>query len=296
MTSLPPAVAENQLTEYNRTSLFNKPITERNEDEEKEIEPSLPYTSRTLFSFGVITIKLFLPAFMAACFTGMFYFWKDLIFHVGPYYIDSDAQPAWLSILLPLTYITGIILVGILLAALASIGLFNFRSGLMDYFSIGFFHWYIFTDILYGWVQMYMSPLSGTGLYMWWMRLMGADIGNESYVDIPGGLREVNNIIMKERSVLLTRFIYAHYIDHGKLQFAPVVIGSEVCINKECMIMPLTTYEDNTTLRPYSSTIKGQVFTTNRIFQGHPAVKAFDSKLESVDDTVYTPMQDTKDY
>ncbi len=67
--------------------------------------------------------------------------------------------------------------------------------------------------------------------------------------------------------------------------------------------MPLTIYEDGSALRAYSSTIKGQVFSSNRIFQEHPAGKAFDTKAAAkaaaaggmrdsmqVDSVVHTPL------
>jgi len=262
-----------------RQSLFNDPsITPPT--------PEIPYWRRFGFTFGVVSIKIVLPAIMALAYSGVFYCYRDLIF-------QNTTDPVWLALYIPLTYLTGTVIVTILLVLLSSIGFLNFRSGLMDYFSVGFFHWYICTDILFGWMQMIMGPLSGTGLYIAMFRLMGADIGEGAYIDIPGGLRELNNIILGDYAVLLTRFIYAHYIDNGKLQFAPVIIESEATINKETMVMPLTTYEMGSTMRPYSSTIKGQLFGVLKIYQGHPASKAFDSLPPAVavgGDTVMTPM------
>lgn len=231
--------------------------------------PEIPFWRRFGFTVGVISVKIVLPAIMALTYSGVFYLYSDLIY--------KQSDPVWLALYIPLTYLTGTIIVSVLLVLLSSVGFLNFRSGLMDYFSIGFFHWYICTDILFGWMQMIMGPLSGTGLYINMFRWMGADIGDGAYIDIPGGLRELNNIVLGDDGVLLTRFIYAHYIDNGKLQFAPVIIENEATINKETMVMPLTTYEMGSTMRPYSSTIKGQLFGAHRVFQGHPAAKAFDS-------------------
>jgi hypothetical protein len=52
----------------------------------------------------------------------------------------------------------------------------------MDYFSVGFFHWYIMTDIQYGWMQMLLALLSGTRFYVSMLRWMGADIGKDTYI------------------------------------------------------------------------------------------------------------------
>ena len=143
-------------------------------------------------------MKLLLPAVMALCFTGVLYFWKYLVLQVS--------SSVWLAVLLPLTYLSGTLLVTMLLLFFASIGRYssycglfshvdsiistydlsigflNFRSGLMDYFSVGFFHWYIMTDIQYGWMQMLLALLSGTRFYISMLRWMGADIGQDTYI------------------------------------------------------------------------------------------------------------------
>ncbi len=225
------------------------------------------------FSPVVLLTKLFLPLLLWLGYTTIF---EILILIFGLEDIGDGDSALALIYVIPLVYAIGSTWLLLWLYVMRKLQLLNFRSGIMDYWSIGFYHWYIFTDILFGWIQMIMSPMAGTGIYISFFRLMGASLGDDVYIDIPGGLREVNNIIMEDGAVLLTRFIYAHYIDHGKLQFAPVIIGADAVINKDCMVMPLTTYEDNVSIRAYSSTIKGQVFGANKVFQGHPASKTFD--------------------
>ena len=285
------------MSQFNRPSLFSDaqlkdasavPMRESwfRDTELESMAANQASSNRYLFSASVILVKIAIPMVMYVGFTEAFLLWEHWLFHqvLG----DAHTDATWYGLMIPCTYFSGIVIVGLFLYILAWFGLFNFRSGMMDYYSIGFFHWYIFTDIMFGWVQMVMSPASGTAFYSWWMAWMGATVGNNAYVDMPGGLREVTNIIIDEESVLLTRFIFAHYIDHGKLQFAPVVISSDVCINKECMIMPLTTYESGVSLRPYSSTIKGQTFGSDRIFQGHPATKMFAVKPQEASIPAYS--------
>jgi amino acid adenylation domain-containing protein len=261
-----------------RMSLFHDAAEESSFD-------STPLVQRVMFSYVVYVAKLILPFAAFIIYTTILLCWKNDVFQTGDW--------TWLIILLPLTYLVAIFFVAMLLLLLTSLGLLNFRSGLMNYYSLGFLHWYIFTDVVFGWMQMIMTPISGTGLYITLLRVMGAEVGEGVYVDILGGLREVNNIVLRSGSVLLSRFIYAHYIDNGKLQFAPVIINENVCINKECMIMPLTTYEKQVTLRPYSSTVKGQIFQAHRIYQGHPATYVFDGSWQprdNLDSVTLTPL------
>ena len=128
---------------------------------------SLFFRSRGLFSLSVWTVKLILPTVVFLGFSAIFFFWDKFIFaDYVQLFEGNSSSPIWLAAILSLTYSSGILLVAMILFILSRVGLMNFRSGLMDYYGLGFFHWYIFTDIQYGWIQLIMSPLSGTAVYL----------------------------------------------------------------------------------------------------------------------------------
>jgi hypothetical protein len=65
-------------------------------------------------------------------------------------------------------------------------------------------------------------------------------------------------------------FSLISYIDRGLLQFCPVRIHNGVIINPGATVQPLTEYRENSCLRPFAVTIKGQSLNENTSYSGNP--------------------------
>jgi hypothetical protein len=89
--------------------------------------------------------------------------------------------------------------------------------------------------------------------------LVGAKVGSGTFID-PGweGLLEIDNLKIGKNCIILTPNIHGHFVDHNKLQFAPLKIGNECRANLGSTIMPFTTIVDRITLLSQCTTTKGQ--------------------------------------
>jgi hypothetical protein len=81
----------------------------------------------------------------------------------------------------------------------------------------------------------------------------------------------VQNWEVGDGAVIMSANVSGHYIDHHKLQFAPVVVQSNVCVNVGATLQPLTQYHAGCTLRPYTTSIKGMSFKSGKVYAGNPS-------------------------
>eukprot|EP00927_Polykrikos_kofoidii_P030667 TRINITY_DN26395_c0_g1_i1.p1 TRINITY_DN26395_c0_g1~~TRINITY_DN26395_c0_g1_i1.p1 ORF type:complete len:2324 (-),score=348.81 TRINITY_DN26395_c0_g1_i1:181-6945(-) len=233
---------------------------------ENSLAPCWKYAA---FSLATVLCQVAVPAAMMACWVGLFFFWADLV-------LDGvhEAQKLYLLAIMPCVLFTGVGGICVFMWVMNVLGAFYSQSGETEYFSIRFFKWHLFSEILYSWTNRVMSAFAGTRVYTAWLASMGAEIGAGVFIDVrSGGFREVDHMKIEAGAVLLTQNVHAHYIDHGKLQFAPVYIGRGACINDGSYVMPLTRYEPNCVLRPYTCTTKGQIVLPDSVVEGNPAVR-----------------------
>jgi [acyl-carrier-protein] S-malonyltransferase len=226
------------------------------------------------YVFLTLTIQLMMPVLVGSCYGGIYYAISLLL----KTYIDEDDATFKLIAQigsLPVIYFIGSITLVFMLKLIQMCGLGSFQVGQTSFFSWRFFFWHIFADLVYFCTTSIMYPFSGTFLYCWWLRFMGAKIGKRVFISPEGGgFRELDFMDIGDDAVLLTPHIHAHYTDHGRLQFAPIKIGKNAVVNYGASIMPLTKYGEGCHLRPFANTVKGQECNAKSGYWGNPCVKA----------------------
>jgi len=223
-----------------------------------------------LYVVATLLLQCLGPFLMAVSFGGAYVLITGLLTVLWEGW--DDIPHLRVVLMLPVYLIGGICLI-VLLSAFAYTGLTDFRQGSSNFFSVRFLLWHIFADVIYTCSSTVLYPFSGTEIYVWWLRAMGAKVGKRVFISPEqGGLREINFLDIGDNAVVLTANLHAHYMDHGKLQFATVKIDSDVCVNVGCTVLPLTHYGEGCTLRPFTCTVKGQKFEAGRVYAGNPGV------------------------
>ena len=170
-----------------------------------------------------------------------------------------------------ITYLLGVLSFVLLLSFATRLGLASFQSGSSGYYTPRFIVWWYFL-----WYNRFCSglllyPFHGTFLFNIWLRLIGASIGARCYIDpTVAGWLEMDGIKIEDDSFVITPNVHGHFVDHGKLQFAPVTIGKRARINDGATVMPFTDISANVTLLTQCTTIKGLTLDSG-IYMGNVA-------------------------
>lgn len=214
-----------------------------------------------IYIITMILIQGCLPLIIGAAYGSIYY---CLTLWLG------DMRIEFLLASVPIIYIMGSFVLMLCMKLMQLIG-GSFSIGTADFFSFRFFYWHVFADMVYLCTSTIIYPFSGTQIYCFWLRFMGAKIGKNVFISPEnGGFREIDFMTIGNDCCLLTPNIHAHYTDHGKLQFCPVVLEDGCEINPGATIMPLTMYKKNSRLRPYAVTVKGQHCKEDTEYVGNP--------------------------
>jgi hypothetical protein len=165
-----------------------------------------------LFNFVAVSLNLLKLPFIVSVFLG-FYFAIDPLLDA----LHSAIVRAFVSGLI--TYLLGSCAIALSLAALTRSRIASFRQGYTGYYTARFIVWWFCQ-----WLNRFCSglllyPFHGTNVYIMWLRLMGAKIGNNCFIDPgPNGIFEIDNLVVGNDSIILTPNIHGHFVDHGTLQ------------------------------------------------------------------------------
>lgn len=217
------------------------------------------------FNVVAVTLNLLKLPFIISVFLGFY-------FAINPLLSALDNIIFRVFITGIITYLLGSCGIALALAVLTRSGIASFRKGYTGYYTARFIVWWFCQ-----WLNRFCSglllyPFHGTNVYIIWMRLMGATIGKNCFID-PGinGFFEIDNLSVGNDAIVLTPNLHGHFVDHGTLQFAIVSLGSKVRINDGATIMPFTVVENNITLLTQCTTIKGMELKDPGIYMGNVA-------------------------
>eukprot|EP00978_Attheya_sp_CCMP212_P033290 scaffold133765_cov60-Attheya_sp.AAC.4 len=209
--------------------------------------------SAVLFNIIAIALNLSKLPSVVFVFLGMYYLFQWVI----PF--DTNITAGYILIAVS-TFLGGIVAIATFVAVLTRVGVSSMKRGFTSYYTLRFVVWWYCT-----WLNRFCSglllyPFHGTVVYNWWLRFVGAKVGKGCFIDPgTGGFLEIDNMQIGNGTVILTNNIHGHFVDHNKLQFAPVRLGNFVRLNEGAAVMPFTTIQDGITLLSQCTTIKGQV-------------------------------------
>ena len=200
------------------------------------------------------------------------------------------------------SFLCGTFAIATFVAFLARAGVTSMKIGYTSYYTVRFISWWYCR-----WLNRFVSgillyPFHGSRIYNAWLGLVGAKIGKGCFMDPSwGGFLEIDNMHIGQGCIILTPNVHGHFVDHNKLQFAPVRIGSQCRANIGSTIMPFSTIKDRITLLSQCTTTKGQVldkqgsfYMGNMAFQLHtddlnipsPAIAQDDASLSEEESSV----------
>lgn len=170
-----------------------------------------------------------------------------------------------------LIYLAGIVSIALLLSIATRSGLASFHSGSSGYYTSRFILWWFFMWLNRLCSGLLLYPIHGTYLFNVWLRMTGAQIGERCFLD-PGaaGWFELDGLQIGDDSFVMTPNVHGHFVDHGKLQFAPVTVGHKARVNDGATVMPFTKISGNVTLLTQCTTIKGNTLDSG-IYMGNVA-------------------------
>jgi len=114
--------------------------------------------------------------------------------------------------------------------------------------------------------------LQGTSILTVALRLLGAKVGNNVFIDcnLPVEVDAVSigdDVVMQHKAQLIP-----HVVDNHRLQFAEIKIGSRCSLGANSVLMPMSGMGDDCSLGPLSVTMKGEVLPESSAWAGNPVI------------------------
>ena len=145
----------------------------------------------------MLLLQAFIPLAIGASYALM-YWSATLVF--------TEITFQYLLLVSPLIYIFGSSVLMLVLKVMQMIG-GGFSIGTSNFFSAKFLYWHLLADMIYFCTSTVLYPLSGTQIYVLWLRFMGAKIGKNVFISPEnGGFRKVRVSI-----VLSYEFVFIQY-------------------------------------------------------------------------------------
>jgi len=177
----------------------------------------------------------------------------------------------WCVSLLPLMATTGLIMMVVMLWLLKRFLVGNRYQGQAPLYS-----WKFMSQEYMGMIQgllfsFILWMIEGTPLMNMCLRLMGAKVGSRVWFDtIPPvelDLLEIGDNSIIDHNVL----IVPHTMDYGKMQFSPIVIGTNCVVSMDCLLMPGTFLNYGVELMTGTVSSKDEGFPPYTRYQGNCA-------------------------
>ena len=219
------------------------------------------------FNCVAIILNLIKLPLVVGVFVAYYYLFSRAVF--GSFGDEQVVLRVCVSALL--TYLAGIVSIALFLSIVTRSGLASFHSGSSGYYTSRFILWWFFMWLNRLCSGLLLYPIHGTYLFNIWLRMTGAQIGERCFLD-PGaaGWFELDGLQIGDDSFIMTPNIHGHFVDHGKLQFAPVTVGHKARVNDGATVMPFTEIAGNVTLLTQCTTIKGNTLDSG-IYMGNVA-------------------------
>ena len=147
---------------------------------------------------------------------------------------------------------------------------FEGRSQLWSYPML---RWVLFGEVIDTLSATVISLFQGTAFLPFWLRLLGATVGEGVYYDT-WPVVETDCLSLGDGCVLLQggETFVPHTIDRGMLQFAPIRVGASCSVGLGCCLLPMTELEDSASLGPLSLMLKGEVIPRGKYGEGSPVL------------------------
>jgi non-ribosomal peptide synthetase-like protein len=150
------------------------------------------------------------------------------------------------------------------------------KAGRYPLWGFTYFRWWLADRLIEG-VPAYM--LTGSPLYVWWLRALGAKVGNE--VLIGSITLRAHDLLTVADGVSIGNAVNLENVrvEKGELLIGPITLGKEAHLGSYTVLEGDTTIAERGHLGGQSSLRSGETVPTGRIWSGSPArdVGAFDS-------------------
>ncbi|MDY7548663.1 amino acid adenylation domain-containing protein [Glaciimonas sp. Gout2] len=154
------------------------------------------------------------------------------------------------------------------------------KPGRYPLWGLTYYRWWL-TDRLIEAAPTYL--LSGSSIYTWWLRALGARIGSE--VLIGSIMLRVHDLLIIEDGATIGNAVNFENarVEHGELRIGQIAIGREANVGSYVVMEGNTTIGEFGHLEGQSALSDGQSVPANRIWGGSPArdMGAFDKRSNS---------------
>ena len=153
------------------------------------------------------------------------------------------------------------------------------KAGRYPLWGFTYFRWWL-ADRLVESAPTYL--LSGSSMYAWWLRALGAHIGRDVVIGSMS-LRAPDLLTIGDGASIgnATHFENAR-VEHGELRLGTIAIEREACVGSYCVLEGNTAIGSYGHLEGQSALSDGEILPTGRIWKGSPArdVGAFNAALK----------------
>ena len=183
------------LSLHTSTSVNTDYLSESSKPETKSISRRQDVGKDMFWTYIIVMLLLqaFIPLAIGASYALM-YWSATLVF--------TEITFQYLLLVSPLIYIFGSSVLMLVLKVMQMIG-GGFSVGTSNFFSAKFLYWHLLADMIYFCTSTVLYPLSGTQIYVLWLRFMGAKIGKNVFISPEnGGFRKVRVCIVLSCDIL----------------------------------------------------------------------------------------------
>lgn len=186
--------------------------------------------------------------------------------------LDNLGQAATLA-LIPLIYhLVGLIVAGEVLILREIMTRGNLPAGDYTVNSMAFLRWWFMTRLLALTSPVYVDHMKGTFLYIWWLRALGATVGDNVRFNA-GVVMTDPDLIKLGKDVLLGKGarLVSSIVRDGVLRRGPIVVGERAQVGTHAVMMPGSLLGRDSLLDRLSVAVEGQQLAENSVYESSPS-------------------------
>ena len=154
------------------------------------------------------------------------------------------------------------------------------KAGRYPLWGLTYFRWWLSDRLIEG-APLYM--LGGSPLYVWWLRALGAKVGNE--VNIGSLTLRAHDLLEVADGASIGNAVNLENarVEHGELVLGSIIIANEACVDSYAILEGNTSIGAFGRLEGLGALSDGMHIPTKRIWSGSPAkdIGAFDENSQS---------------
>lgn len=142
------------------------------------------------------------------------------------------------------------------------------KAGRYPLWGLAYFRWWLADRLIEG-APVYM--LSGSPLYVWWLRALGAKVGKE--VSIGSLTLRAHDLLNIADGASIGNAVNLENarVEHGELHLGPITLGRESCVGSYAVLEGNTQLGEYSHLEGQSALGDGEAIPPCRIWSGSPA-------------------------